>query len=127
MANLMVDTGIAPRSVETRKKYYDVMSESVNGRIQVRSMGSTRREYTIKYPPMTRAQFVDVWQFIDDLNGRYGTFEVYVPAALSGASFDFTTGQGCNEVSVRLANDVQEFSIGVTDVYEFEIDVVEVL
>jgi hypothetical protein len=105
--------------IRTRLKHYNLSSESVNGRIQVRSLGSTRREFTLKFPPMTKAEFEPIHEFIDSQEGTLGTFSITLPDPDSPA-YAFT-------ITARLANDVQEFSLGVDNLYEFEVDIIEVV
>lgn len=111
------------RSVRTKLKHYQLASESINGRIQVRSLNSSRREFTVEFPPMTKAQFEPVYEFIAAQQGMLETFEIDIPDPTLDPAIP-----GDNEtVTVRLANDVQEFSIGIDNLYSFEIDLVEVI
>lgn len=112
-------TNVGFQEVVFKKKHYDVMSESINGRTQVRSLGASRRELTIKFPPMTRSEFQPVFSFLDGQNGRSGTFSISVPDP-NHATNDVT-------LTVRLANDVQEYPIGVDSLYNYEVDLIEVL
>ena len=105
------------RNVKTNWRHYNLMSESVSGRIQVRSLGSSRREFTLEFPPMTKDDFEPIYTFILSQQGMFETFEIAIPnpAEVSGTE----------TVTVRLANDVQEFSLGVDSLYEFEVDLIE--
>jgi hypothetical protein len=105
--------------VRTRLKHYQLSSESINGRIQVRSLNSSRREFTISFPPMTKAEFEPIYEFIDAQQGMLETFSIAIP--------DPTTPGSNETITVRLMNDVQEFSISVGDFYELEVDLVEVV
>jgi hypothetical protein len=107
------------RRVRTKLKHYQLASESINGRIQVRSLNSSRREFTVEFPPMTKAEFEPVYEFIAAQQGMLETFSIAIP--------DPTTPGSNETVTVRLANDVQEFSIGIDSLYSFEIDLVEVI
>jgi hypothetical protein len=106
-------------SVTTRSKHYNMFSESLNGRIQVRSLASSRREFTLVFPPMTKAEFEPIYEFIDSQDGMLDTFTVDIP--------DPTTPGSNETVTVRLASDVQEFGVGNDFLYDFEIDVIEVI
>jgi len=112
-------TSVGFQEVTINKKHYDVMSESMNGRTQVRSLNASRRELTITFPPMTRAEFQPVYSFIDSQNGRAGTFSITVPDP-NHATNNMT-------LTVRLANDVQEYPIGVDSLYNYEVDLIEVV
>ena len=105
------------RNVQTSWRHYNLMSESVNGRIQVRSLGSSRREFTLEFPPMTKAEFEPIYDFILLQQGMLETFDIAIPNP--------TEASGTETVTVRLANDVQEFAIGVDSLYEFEVDLIE--
>lgn len=104
------------RSVQTNYRHYNLMSESVNGRLQVRSLGSSRREFTVQFPPMTKAEFEPIYDFILLQEGMLETFSIAIPNP---------TQSTYETVTVRLANDIQEFSVGVDGLYEFEIDLIE--
>jgi len=105
--------------IRTRYKHYQLSSESINGRIQVRSLNSTRREFVVEFPPMTKTEFEPIYEFILDQQGMLETFQIAIPdPTLPGTS---------ETVTVRLMNDVQEFDIGVDERYRFEIDLVEVV
>lgn len=105
--------------IQTRLKHYQLKSESINGRIQVRSLNSSRREFTLQFPPMSKAEFEPIYEFIAAQEGMLETFSIAIP--------DPTTPGSNETVTVRLANDVQEFSLGVANFYEFEVDLVEVV
>lgn len=102
--------------VQTSLKHYQLSSESLNGRIQVRSIGASRRNFTVTFPPMTRLEFKPIEDFIEAQVGMLETFQIALP-----------TPDGSETVTVRLANDVQEFSVGVDNLYQFEVEMVEVL
>lgn len=112
-------TNVGFQEVTFKKRRYDLYSESINGRTQVRSLGATRRELTISFPPMTRAEFKPVYDFIESQNGRHGTFSISVPDP-SHATNNIT-------LTVRLANELQEYPIGVDSLYNYEVDLIEVL
>ena len=116
-----------PNEITAKYRHYNVTSESLNGRIQVRSLGVTRRSYNVKFPPMKRSAFATLWAFVASLEGSYNSFIMWVPDPSSSDPFDFVTGTGCQEVTVRLDGDLQEFSYGLGDIVSYEFDVVEVL
>lgn len=105
--------------VQTKLKHYQVKSESLNGRIQVRSIGASRREFTVSFPPMSKTEFEPIYEFIAAQQGMLETFSIAIP--------DPTTPGSNETVTVRLMGDVQEFSIGVDSFYRFEVDLVEVV
>lgn len=111
-------TNVGFQEVTFKKKHYDLMSESINGRTQVRNLGASRRELSISFPPMTKSEFAPVATFIDSQNGRAGTFSITVPDPYTGNNITLT---------VRLANEIQEYPIGVDSLYNYEVDLIEVL
>lgn len=106
-------------NVRTNLKHYQLSSESINGRIQVRSLNSSRREFTLSFPPMTKAEFEPIYEFISLQEGMLGTFSIALP--------DPATPGSTETITCRLKSDVQEFDIGVNSLYEFEVDIVEVI
>lgn len=105
------------REVETSVRHYNLMSESINGRLQVRSLGASRREFKVKFPPMTKAEFEPIYDFLILQGGMLETFSITIPNP--------TEASGEETVTVRLANDVQEFSLSVRMLYEFEVELIE--
>jgi len=107
------------KSANEKRKHYQLVSESINGKIQVRSLGASRRSWRLKWPPMTRTEFDTVYTFLQTLNGQENTFTINVPDPLVPGSDE--------TVTCRLAGELQEYSIGVSSFVEFELDIVEVL
>lgn len=105
--------------VRTRSQHFGFFSESINGRTQSRSLGASRREFTLVFPPMKKATFQPVHDFIESQQGHFGTFSITLPDP-SNAGTDFT-------ITARLANDVQEFSYGLGQFYTYEVDIIEVV
>jgi len=86
------------RTVGFRSRTYDLMSESITGRMQVRSLSSQRWEFTAVYPPMNQESFKAVSAFIASRNGRATTFTI-APRGISGnigtaSGAMLTTGTG---------------------------------
>lgn len=107
-------------SANQSRKHFRFKSESINGKIQVRSLGASRRSWTLKWPPMTRIQFDPIYTFIDEtLYGDLNTFTINLPDPKNP-----TTDQ---IVTCRLEGDVQEFDLGTDNLVEFELTIVEVL
>lgn len=107
------------KSVSGEKRYYNLSSESLNGRVQVRSLGATRREYTLEFPPMTRAQFSPIYAFIDSQEGSLGTFQITLPDP-ANPTVDVT-------ITARLTGDVQSYDYGVDNLVSYELDIIEVV
>jgi len=106
-------------SAKERKKHYQLVSESINGRMQVRSIGASRRMWTLSWPPMTRAEFDTIYTYLDTLQGQLNTFDISLP--------DPKNPSVNQTVTCRLANEIQEYEIGVDNLVQFELEIVEVL
>lgn len=59
-----------------RTKNFNLKTESVSGRVQVRSIGGQRFEFTAVYPPMSRSDFAPVFAFIMKQRGMADNFTV---------------------------------------------------
>lgn len=106
-------------AIRTRRRHFNLSSESLSGRRQVRSLASRRREFTIVFPPMTRTEFDPIWDFIDLQDGMLGTFTLTI--------FDPASDSATMNVTCRFAGDVQEFDLDNASLYRFEVDVEEVI
>lgn len=78
-------TSPAFRSLSVSDRRFNVSSESVSGRTQVRSLGGQRWQLTAVYPPLTRSEFAPVMAFIVSQGGMLGTFTV-TPTVLKTSS-----------------------------------------
>jgi len=72
-------------SLKFRTKNFNLKSESVSGRLQVRAIGGQRFEFTAVYPPMTRADFAPLFAFAMKQRGMADTFTV-TPTKISNNS-----------------------------------------
>lgn len=75
------------QAINLESKHSNLMSETVSGRQQVRTLGGQRFSFTAKYNPMTRAEFQPVFAFVMAQQGRFGTFQI-TPPVISDASGD---------------------------------------
>lgn len=66
-------------SVGFTSREYNLSSTSLSGRVQVRSLGSQRFEFTASYPPMERSTFLPVQAFIASQRGMSETFTIVLP------------------------------------------------
>jgi len=73
------------QAINLESKHSNLMSETVSGRQQVRTLGGQRWAFTAKYNPMTRAEFQPVFAFVMSQQGRFGTFTI-VPPVIGSAS-----------------------------------------
>lgn len=181
------------QAINIESKHSNVKSETVSGRMQVRTLGGQRWSFTAKYNPMTRTEFNPVYAFVISQQGMLGTFTI-VPPVIGNSSGDVsgtalvnaTTAAGATSVAMdgitgtikagdfikfaghnkvymvtadragagamtiepplvsgvtdneaityasvpftmRLANDIQTYSLSSNEYYEYEIDMIEVL
>jgi len=180
-------------AVNLQSEYFNLSSQTISGRIQVRNIGGQRFSFSASYPPMTRSEFQPVMAFIIGQRGMAETFTIVLPEvssasgsvsgtmaangagaigdtsiAVDGITGDLKAGDvfkfaGHNKVymatadrsgagtlsfqpalietvsnnevityddvpfTVRLANDVQEFSVATDLSYSYEVDFVEAI
>lgn len=60
-------------------RHYNLSSETISGRTQVRNIGGQRWEFSASYPPLTRSQFAPVNAFIMGQRGMAETFTIVLP------------------------------------------------
>ena len=75
------------RAINVESKHNNLVSETISGRQQVRTIGGQRYCFTAQYNVMTRAEFMPVFAFVVSQQGRLGTFTI-VPPVISNASGD---------------------------------------
>lgn len=112
--------GVGYQTVQGRVRTFNVRSEAINGRQQVRNVGGERLEWTVRFVPLTPEEADTLWQTLDNQNGGIGTFTMSLPNPRRiGGNF-------YQNYTVRLANDVQEYAVRNDGLIEIEIDVLEV-
>ena len=84
-----------------------VKSETRSGKIQVRTVGAQRWEFTASYKDITRAQFMPVAAFVMSQDGSTGTFTI-TPPVISSAR-----GNVSGTVSVNGAHTAGDSTIAV--------------
>jgi hypothetical protein len=67
------------QAINVVSKHSTLMSETVSGRRQFRSVGGQRWEFTARYNPMTRAEFMPVYAFVTSQQGMLGSFTIVPP------------------------------------------------
>jgi len=92
-------------SVGFTSKSYNLMSESLSGRTQVRNIGGQRFEFKATYPPLTTAEFAPVYAFIMAQNGMAETFQIVLPEISS------KSGNATGTVQTVGADSIGETSI----------------
>lgn len=111
--------GVGYESVTFRRRHYQVYSESINGKVQVRNIGSARWEWDINFPNMTQSEFAPLWTFIKDKEGMKTAFSMSLPDPENPGAYA--------NYDVRLADMEQEFEMGVDSIVRFSVTVLEVL
>jgi len=77
------------QAINLESRHNNVMSETVSGRMQVRTLGGQRWSFTAKYNPMTREEFQPVFAFVMSQQGRFGAFTI-VPPVIGSTSGSVT-------------------------------------
>ena len=111
--------GVGYESVSYTRKYYQVVSESINGKVQVRNIGAARWEWDINFPPMTADEFQPLLTFLLAKEGMKNAFQMSLPNPELANTYQ--------TYDVRLADMEQEFDIGVDSLAAMSIKVIEVL
>lgn len=66
-------------SVGFTSEYFNLSSQTISGRMQVRNIGGQRFRFSAYYPPMSRAEFGPVNAFIMSQRGMGDTFTIVLP------------------------------------------------
>lgn len=83
------------QAINLESTHRNLISETISGRQQVRSIGSQKWSFTAKYNPMTRAEFQPVFAFVMSQQGQLGTFGI-VPPVIGSTSGSATGTALCN-------------------------------
>lgn len=87
-------------AIQVSSLKFNLMSESLSGRRQVRGIGSQRWAITASYNPMTRAEFMPVFSFIVAQDGQFETFQFVPP--IVGTTAGSATGTVTTNTSVAI-------------------------
>jgi hypothetical protein len=66
-------------SVGFTSEYFNLSSQTISGRMQVRNIGGQRFRFTASYPPLSRAEFAPVNAFVMSQRGMAETFTIVLP------------------------------------------------
>lgn len=77
------------QAINVSSRHNNLFSETVSGRVQVRTLGGQRWAFTAQYNRMTRADFQPVFAFVTSQQGRLGSFGI-VPPVIGFTSGDAT-------------------------------------
>jgi hypothetical protein len=72
-------------SANFRSEFFNLSSQTISGRTQVRNIGGQRFTFTAAYPPMTRGEFSPVMGFIMAQRGMAETFTIVLPEVSSAS------------------------------------------
>jgi hypothetical protein len=67
------------KSVGFKSQHYNLSSESLSGRTQVRNIGGQRFEFSADYSRLSRSEFAPVLAFIMSQRGMAETFSIVLP------------------------------------------------
>ncbi|WP_445779120.1 hypothetical protein [Shewanella sp.] len=67
------------QAVNLKSSHNNLSSVTISGRVQVRSIGGQKWQFSAKYNPMTRAEFQPVFAFVTSQQGSLGTFTIVPP------------------------------------------------
>jgi hypothetical protein len=87
---------------------FNLMSESLSGRRQVRGIGGQRWALTASYNPMTRAEFMPVYAFIVAQNGQFETF-TFIPPVVGS-----TSGTATGTITTSASASIGATSVSLT-------------
>lgn len=94
-------------SANFRSEFFNLSSQTISGRTQVRNIGGQRFTFSAAYPPMTRAEFAPVMGFIMAQRGMAETFTIVLPEVSS------SSGSVSGTISAAAAGSIGDTSIAV--------------
>lgn len=94
-------------SANFRSEFFNLSSQTISGRTQVRNIGGQRFTFSAAYPPMTRAEFAPVMGFIMAQRGMAETFTIVLPEVSS------SSGSISGTISAAAAGSIGDTSIAV--------------
>ena len=94
-------------SANFRSEFFNLSSQTISGRTQVRNIGGQRFTFSAAYPPMTRAEFAPVMGFIMAQRGMAETFTIVLPEVSS------SSGSVSGTIAAAAAGSIGDTSIAV--------------
>lgn len=94
-------------SANFRSEFFNLRSQTISGRTQVRNIGGQRFSFTAAYPPMTRTEFSPVMGFLMAQRGMAETFTIVLPEVSS------SSGSVSGTISAAAAGSIGDTSIAV--------------
>ena len=91
------------QAVNIKSTHNNLRSVTVSGRVQVRTIGGQKWEFSAKYNPMTREEFQPVFAFTTSQQGSLGTFTITPPVigSTSGTASGTALVNGAEAAGVR--------------------------
>lgn len=94
-------------SANFRSEFFNLSSQTISGRTQVRNIGGQRFTFTAAYPPMTRTEFSPVMGFLMAQRGMAETFTIVLPEVSS------SSGSVSGTIAASAAGSIGDTSIAV--------------
>lgn len=94
-------------SANFSSEFFNLSSQTISGRTQVRNIGGQRFTFTAAYPPMTRGEFSPVMGFIMAQRGMAETFTIVLPEVSS------SSGSVSGTIAASAAGSIGDTSIAV--------------
>jgi len=94
-------------SANFRSEFFNLSSQTISGRTQVRNIGGQRFTFTAAYPPMTRTEFSPVMGFLMAQRGMAETFTIVLPEVSS------SSGSVSGTISAAASGSIGDTSIAV--------------
>lgn len=95
------------KSINFTSKYYNLSSESISGRTQVRNIGGQRFEFSAAYSKLSRSEFAPVQAFVMAQRGMAETFSIVLPEISS------QSGDASGTVLTSIAEDIGQTDISI--------------
>jgi len=109
-------------SMNFRSEFFNLSSQTISGRMQVRNIGGQRFGFSAVYPPMSRSEFAPVIGFVMAQRGMAETFTIVLPeissanGTVSGTMLSSAAGS-IGDTSIAV--DGLTGTLNVGDVFKF--------
>lgn len=109
-------------SMNFRSEFFNLSSQTISGRMQVRNIGGQRFGFSAVYPPMTRSEFAPVIGFVMAQRGMAETFSIVLPeissanGTISGTMLSSAAGS-IGDTSIAVDGFTGTLNVG--DVFKF--------
>ena len=109
-------------SMNFRSEFFNLSSQTISGRMQVRNIGGQRFGFSAVYPPMKRSEFAPVIGFVMAQRGMAETFSIVLPeissanGTISGTMLSSAAGS-IGDTSIAVDGFTGTLNVG--DVFKF--------